>query len=138
MPEDNIEALKKEVEELRKKLNEKGEKQKKGMIEKASKGEVMSRAPFGYLMENGQLIPAQNYNEVEDIFNEFLNEKISLNKLADKHNFSVNGLKKILTNFTYIGKVKFSNQIHQGNHKPIISTTLFNHVQNKLENLGIK
>jgi len=138
MSEENIEQLKKEVASLRQKLNEKAENQKKGMIEKASKGGIMSRAPFGYLMENKKLIPAPNFAEIEEIFQEFLTGDISLTQLAGKHNLSVNGLKKILKNFTYIGKVKFNNQIHQGNHEPIISTTLFNHVQNKLERLGIR
>lgn len=133
-----IDELKKEIEELKQKLKEKGENQKKGMTEKASKGDVMSRAPFGYIIKDGKLVPAQNYVEIEEIFQEFLTSDISLHQLAEKHHLSVNGLKKILTNFTYIGKIKFNNQIHQGNHQPIISTTLFNHVQNKLERLGIK
>ena len=98
----------------------------------------MSRAPFGYNILGGKLIPAENSKEVEEIFEEFINEKISLRQLSEKHKFSVNGLKKILTNFTYIGKIKFNNQIHEGTHQPIVSSTLFNHVQNKLENLGIK
>jgi len=115
-----------------------GERQKKGMIKKAIKGKLMSRAPFGYKIENKKLIPAEYYKEVEEIFEVFLNEKISLRKLAEKHKFSVNGLKKVLTNFTYIGKIKFDSQIYEGNHEPIISSTLFNHVQNKLERLGIK
>jgi len=115
-----------------------GEIQKQGMINKASKGNLMSRPAFGYKIENNKLIPAQNSEEVREIFEEFLNEKIPLSQLAKKHNLSVNGLKKILTNFTYIGKIKFNNQIHDGNHEPIISSTLFNHVQNKLEKLGIK
>ncbi|MEK6875397.1 MAG: recombinase family protein [Nanoarchaeota archaeon] len=109
-----------------------GNLQKKGMINKASKGAIMSRPPFGYKIINRQLIPAENFREVEDIFQEFIRENISLNQLAKKHNFSVNGLKKILRNFTYIGKVKFGGEIHNGNHQPIISSTLFNHVQNKL------
>ena len=108
------------------------------MIQKAFQGSPMSRPPFGYNFKNKRLIPAQNFREVEEIFEEFLTSKISLTKLAQKHNFSVNGLKKILRNFTYIGKIKFNNQIHQGTHKPILSSTLFNHVQNKLERLGIK
>ncbi len=115
-----------------------GEVQKQGMISKASKGNLMSRPAFGYKIENNKLIPTQNSEEVREIFEEFLNEKISLSQLAKKHNFSVNGLKKVLTNFTYIGKIKFNNQIHEGNHESIISSTLFNHVQNKLEDLGIK
>ena len=112
--------------------------QKKGMIKKASQGKLMSRVPFGYLLEKGELIPAVNHHEIEEIFEEFLNSDVSLNRLAKKHNLSTNGLKKILKNFTYIGKVKFNNQIFEGKHQPIISSTLFNHVQNKLENMKIK
>ena len=135
-----LETLRKENEELRKeikKLKNRGEIQKQGMVKKAIKGGVMSRAPFGYLIENKKLIPAENKDEIIDIFEEFLNNKISLRQLAEKHSLSVNGLKKILTNFTYIGKIKFNNQIFEGNHEPILSSTLFNHVQNKLERLGI-
>ncbi len=115
-----------------------GEKQKKAMIKRAIKGNLMSRAPFGYKIEDKKLVPAENYKEIEEIFEEFLNEEISLTQLAEKHHLSVNGLKKILKNFTYIGKIKFNNQIYEGGHFPIISSTLFNHVQNKLERLGIK
>ena len=115
-----------------------GEKQKQGMVKKAIQGNLMSRVPFGYKIHEGKLIPAENFKEIEEIFEEFLNENLSLRKTAQKHKFSVNGLKKILRNFTYIGKIKFNNQIYEGKHQPIISTTLFNHVQNKLEKLGIK
>jgi len=143
-----IKILKKENKELRKELEElkskpsnssnRGEQQKSGMIKKASRGELMARPAFGYKLENKKLVPAENFRQVEDIFEEFLNSNISLTQLSKKHSFSVNGLKKILTNFTYIGKIKFNNQIHQGTHPPIISSTLFNHVQDKLEKLGIK
>jgi len=115
-----------------------GEVQKQGMVNKASKGNLMSRPAFGYKLEKNKLVPAQNSEEVREIFEEFLNENINLSKLSKKHNFSVNGLKKVLTNFTYIGKIKFNNEVHDGNHEAIISSTLFNHVQNKLERLGIK
>ncbi len=139
---EEIEKLKQENEILRKKLEElkkiRANQQKNGMIEKASQGFPMSRPPFGYKFLAGKLIRAENFKEVEEIFENFLIEKISITKLAKKHNFSVNGLKKILSNFTYIGKIKFNNQIHQGTHNPIISSTLFNHVQNKLERLGMK
>jgi len=128
------EELKREIEKLKSlKIN-----QKQGMIKKASQGNLMSRAAFGYKIFEGKLTPAENYKEIEEIFEEFLNENLSLRRLAEKHNLSVNGLKKILKNFTYIGKIKFNNQIHDGNHQPIVSSTLFNHVQNKLERLGIR
>ncbi len=130
--------LRKELDALKSELKSKTENQKKMMAEGASKGELMSRPPFGYVMDKKMLIPAQNFLEVEEIYNEFLDGQASLRQVAQKHKLSVNGLKKILKNFTYIGKVKFNNQIHSGNHKPIISTTIFNHVQDKLEGLGIK
>lgn len=115
-----------------------GEKQKKGMVKKAIKGNPMSRAPFGYKMVEGKLIPAENFKEIEEIFEDFLDRDLSLRRIAEKHRLSVNGLKKILRNFAYIGKIKFNNQVFEGEHKPIISTTLFNHVQDKLEEKGIK
>ena len=137
LKKENVE-LKKQIQELKQKIVNRGEIQKKGMVEKAVKGHVMSRAPFGYCLEEGILIPAENFREVEEIFEEFLNQNVSLRQIAEKHKFSVNGLKKILKNFTYIGKTKFNNQIFDGKHEPIISSTLFNHVQNKLEKLGVK
>lgn len=138
---DELEILKKENEELKneiERLKSIKSNQKQGMIKKAIKGNLMSRAPFGYKIEQGKLIPAENYKEIEEIFSEFLNEKTSLRKLAEKRQFSVNGLKKILKNFTYIGKIKFNNQIFEGTHQPLVSSTLFNHVQNKIEKMGIK
>ncbi len=136
-----LEELKKENEEMKKeieKLKSLKINQKQGMIKKASQGNLMSRAAFGYKIIDGKLVPAENYKEIEEIFEDFLNNNISLRQLAEKHHLSVNGLKKILKNFTYIGKIKFNNQIHEGTHQPIVSSTLFNHVQNKLERLGIR
>jgi DNA invertase Pin-like site-specific DNA recombinase len=138
---EELERLRKENEELKKeieKLKSIKVNQRNSMINKASKLNLMSRAPFGYQISQGKLIPAENSKEIEELFEEFLNQDISLRKLAEKHKLSVNGLKKILKNFTYIGKIKFNNQIHEGNHQAIVSSTLFNHVQDKLEKLGIK
>ena len=138
---EELEKLMKENAELKQeieRMNAIKDNQKKGMIKKAINGNLMSRAPFGYKIEDGKLLPAENFKEVEEIFEEFLVEKISLRKISEKHKFSVNGLKKILKNFTYIGKIKFNNQIFEGRHQPLVSSTLFNHVQNKLEKLGIQ
>jgi len=138
---DELNRLKRENEELKneiERLKTMRENQKKAMIKQAGKGNLMSRAPFGYKIEDKRLVPAENYKEIEEIFEEFLHEDLSLRRLAEKHKLSVNGLKKVLKNFTYIGKIKFNNQVYDGNHEPLISTTLFNHVQNNLERLGIK
>ena len=125
-----------EIEPFRKHAKTRGEVQKKGMIERASEGKHVSRVPFGYKWsKDGRLIPSENYREVEEIFEEFLQPEHSLTKLAKKHGLSINGLKKILRNFAYIGKVKFNGEIHEGNHKAIISSILFNKVQEKLDKL---
>jgi len=123
---------------LRKYSQTRGQEQKHGMISKASQGRVMSRAPFGYEIKNGGLVPAQNSKEVYEIFEEFLQKESSLHSVAEKHHLSVNGLKKILSNFTYIGKIKFNNQIYPANHPQILSPILFNKVQDKLEQIKKK
>jgi len=128
------------LEPFRKYAKLRGDSQKLGMIKKALKGQHVSRVPFGYEWDLRQkiLIPAKNSREVEEIFEEFLQPDNNLRRLSVKHNFSVNGLKKILRNFAYVGKVKFDGQISEGKHQPLLSTTLFNHVQNKLDKIERK
>jgi site-specific DNA recombinase len=115
-----------------------GERTKFSMDKKARDGGPITRAPWGYQMIDKKLVPTQNSFQVAELFQDFLNQDISLTKLAEKYDFSVNGLKKILKNQAYLGKVKFAGETHQGSHQPLLSSTLFNHVQNKLEKLGIK
>lgn len=119
---------------------DRGDSQKKGMIKKSSEGKHMSRAPFGYdwNLKEKMLITSQYSREVEEIYEDFLQPDSNLSKLAAKHNLSVNGLKKILKNFAYVGKVKFDGQIHEGKHPPLVSTILFNHVQDKLDKIKRK
>jgi len=119
-------------------VDSRGKKQKIGMLKKVIKGNIVSRPAFGYQLSAQGIIPAQNSKEIEEIFEEFLEKDMNLTRLSKKHNLSVNGLKKILSNFTYIGKVKFDGQIHPGNHQPLISSTLFNKVQDKLEKIRKK
>lgn len=110
---------------------------KKGMDEKSKQGIPVTRAPWGYKYEGKKLILGEHSYQVQEVFQDFLNQNISLTKLAKKYGFSVNGLKKILTNQTYLGNIKFDGQIHKGVHQALLSSTLFNHVQNKLEKLRI-
>ena len=44
------------------------------------------------------------------------------------------GIKKLLQNTTYIGKVKFGEQETEGQHQPLIDKQLFEKVQEKLKN----
>lgn len=106
-----------------------------GMKSKAEEGKIMSRAPLGYKIINKEIaVDEEKRLIVEQIFRKFLEQEISLNQLAKDFNFSVNGIKKVLKNFTYIGKIKFKGQILQGKHPGIVPNELFNKVQNKLEN----
>ena len=137
---DEIEILKKENQELRKEIErlsqQRGKNQKIGMASKASSGKIMSKPAFGYKIEKGKLIKDEEKSrKIQDLFQDFLQNNLSLNKLANKYGFSVNGTKKILKNFTYIGKIKFDNQTHEGQHEAIISSTDFNHVQDKLDGI---
>lgn len=104
-----------------------------GMKSKSKEGKVMSRAPFGYTLKNKQLIPdEENKFQVRDIFKAFLEEK-SLNQIAKAHGLTVNGIKKILKNHAYVGKVRFAGIISQGTHEPLIDFKLFNDVQKKID-----
>lgn len=127
-----------EIQTYRKQNKMGGIRQKNSMQLKAKKGKIMSRAPFGYKIVDGKIIPAETKLIVENIYEEFLNSNISLNKLSKKYGFSVNGIKKILTNFTYLGKIKFCGEVHDGIHESIISTSLFNQVQDKLDKTSRK
>lgn len=98
-------------------------------------GNLVTKPPLGYKVENKQLIPGNHSYVVQEIYQEFLNNKISLTQLSKKYGLSVNGLKKVLTNYTYLGKVKFDRQIITGKHQPLISSMLFNQVQEKLKSV---
>ncbi len=123
------------LESFRKHNLNKKDALKKAMHKTAKQGKIVSRPAFGYKLANNLLVPAENSDEVREIFEAFSNNA-SLNSIANAHNLSVNGVKKILKNFTYIGKVKFDNQILQGNHPSIISAELFNRVQSRFEQLS--
>jgi hypothetical protein len=106
---------------------------KQGMIAKSKEGKLVARPPLGYNVKKGELILDEEASEVvREIFKGFA-EGSSLNQLSKKYNLSVNGIKKILKNFSYLGKIKFDKQISQGTHKPLVSAELFNRVQQIFE-----
>ncbi|MBU2616290.1 MAG: HNH endonuclease [Nanoarchaeota archaeon] len=108
-------------------------KTKLGMIKSFKKGLHITKAPRGYKLVNKKLIVNESSaKNVKDIFEEFLNTNTSLTQIAKKHNLTTSGLKKLLMNTTYLGKVKFSNEESQGEHISIIDENLFKSVQEKL------
>ena len=111
-----------------------GDRTKFGMERKAREGGFITKAPKGYSLVNKELIiHEQEAEKVKEIFEEFLNLDISLTQLAKKHGMTTAGIKKLLKNTTYLGKVKFAGQESKGQHKPIIEDDLFKDVQNRME-----
>jgi len=113
-----------------------GDRTKFGMQRKAKEGGFITKAPRGYKIVDKVLTPDENAGEITEIYNEFLDSDISLTQLAKKNGMTAAGMKKLLKNLTYIGKVKFSSQISDGTHKPIVDVALFNKVQDKIKDLG--
>ena len=110
-----------------------GSRQKSGMIKKASQGIPVSRAPFGYEIIDGNLYPTEDAAKIHSLFRTFLNRNYSLQSLAKNFSLSVNGLKKVLSNRTYLGEIKFNSMIHKGHHQPLVSPEIFYAVQRKLK-----
>lgn len=110
-----------------------GDRTKFGMERKAKEGGFITKAPKGYILVNKELIIKDHEAEqVRKIFEEFLNSDISLTQLAKKHDMTTSGIKKLLKNTTYLGKVKFAGQESKGHHKPLIEEELFKSVQEKI------
>ncbi len=45
-------------------------------------------------------------------------------------------LHKLLTNVTYVGQVRYKDEVHDGEHQPIVNRSVFDHVQRKLRSNG--
>ena len=103
------------------------------MRSKASHGGFITKAPKGYKLINKKLlIDEQEAQQVREIFKEFLETSTSLTRLAKKHNMTTSGLKKLLQNTTYLGKVKFAKEESPGQHDAILDEELFEKVRGKL------
>jgi hypothetical protein len=123
----------KTIDTFRKYGQKLGNRQKKGMEKMASIGRPVTRAPLGYEIVNGNLTPNEDAVRVHSLFKTFLARNYSLNSLAKNFSLSVNGLKKVLSNRTYLGEIKFDGKIHKGDHPGIINPEIFYAVQRKLK-----
>jgi hypothetical protein len=110
-----------------------GGKQKSGMSKKAKQGRPVTRAPLGYDILDGKLVPNKDSARVHSLFKTFLSRDYSLNSLSKNFSLSINGLKKVLTNRTYLGEIKFDGNLHKGFHQQLISPEIFYAVQRKLK-----
>lgn len=124
------------LDTFRHSLHSISKKTKQGMKTQFVQGKHLTKAPRGYKIVDKQLIPATGSEEIALLFQEFLETDISLTRLAKNYNMTTAGIKKLLKNATYLGKVKFAGQISDGQHEPLIQTELFNNVQDKLEKIS--
>jgi hypothetical protein len=128
----------KSLETFRKYGQSTGSRQKKGMDEKAKQGKIVTRVALGYSLVNESLVPNETASKVHSIFRTFLNQNYSLNNMAKHYGLSVNGLKKVLKNRTYLGEVKFAGNLYKSNHPAIINPEIFYAVQRKLSEISKK
>ena len=139
------------------------EEVKKGMTEKAERGEFQSRPPYGYIMENKKLkILEEEAKIVRLIFEKFTNKEMKLLQIARYLNsigmktkkgvkFEKASIDYILHNPAYIGKVRWTPTeamqknwnhpdtiIRDSDHEPIIDTCTWDKAQERLqENIEI-
>lgn len=131
---------------------------KKGMVEKANRGEYQTKAPFGYKMIDKKLIVDSGPSKiVKMIYNDYLNG-ISFKGIAKKLNnmgiktsnnnkWEVRTIEYILRNPVYKGYTlwtpnaksswdyKFKSQngiLKKGSHKPIIEEEMFDNIQKQI------
>lgn len=109
-----------------------GERTSFGMARKNKEGGAVTKPPFGYKMVDKKLIASEEAAKVREIYTRFL-DGTSLNQLARDYDFSVNGIKKILQNRTYVGDVKFAGENNQGVHEAIVEKELFEAVQERVK-----
>ncbi len=131
---------------------------KRGMKERAGRGEPVAPPPIGYESKDGKWVPSADAEFVKGIFNDYLND-IGFRALATKYsnlglrtkrgNFPDNRfIEYMLRNPVYTGKIRWSIEgraastrhydnpnimITDGKHEPIISQELFDKVQAKID-----
>lgn len=133
---------------------------KKGMTEKAHRGQFQASPPFGYKMENKQLVIVEDEARIiQMIFDKFLNENYSFLGLAKAVNalgykthrgnpFENRTIEYILNNPVYCGMARWTptgkirrnftsedSVVKKSEHTPIISEEVFNKCKDRLSKL---
>lgn len=133
---------------------------KKGLTEKARRGERVGKAPYGYIMEEGKLLPhEEEFNIVRMIFDLFVSKNYTIagltsylneNKFRTKRGSSWTSitLNYIIANPIYMGVNRYNYRkrgsgkpnppedwiLTPSNNKPVIDEKTFNLAQKKLLN----
>src|SRR3989338_11407184 len=122
------------------------ENTKRGLRQKVRRGELPSLAPVGYLNDVRSkiiIVDKRRAPIIKELFEKFATGKYLLKDMSDF--LAENGIKskndvilrdrvpKILSNPFYYGHFRYSGEIHEGIHKPLISKKLFDLVQEVLK-----
>ena len=123
---------------------------KRGMRQKVRRGEYPGLAPLGYFNDPRTKNVAVDKNKVEIVCKAFELYAEGNSRLEDISNFlaqqgitSRNGkqLKRdrisfILSNPFYVGFFRYSKELYEGKHQPVVSKKIFDTVQNILKQKG--
>ena len=113
------------------------ERTKDKLLERAKKGMANGGlTPYGYMRQNKKLIPhPKEKKEIKSIFEKYLETKslsvvyrfLKIGGIKNKSgkNFSKTNISHILRNVVYAGKIKYNDEIYNGEHEPIISEEIF-------------
>lgn len=123
---------------------------KKGQKEKIAQGWIPTKPPNGYktIGETGHKIHVINEDTaplVRKMFELYATGNYSIKRLSIKmyaegmrsqlgHKLPHSRIHSLLREPFYIGKIKWNNELYDGKHEPMISTELFNKIQNMLTN----
>jgi len=89
-------------------------------------GEVLYRAPFGYMYQNKKLVKhPENAEKVKEIF-EMWNAGINYKEICQKFNIPPSTLYQMVRNPTYTGKIKYKGNLYLGKHPALIDEEIFN------------
>ncbi len=123
---------------------------KRGLRQKIRNGVWPSRAPLGYLNNpKTRLIDIDSDKAllVKKVFEFYASEHCTLREVAEKCNkigltqssgkpMTINQSRFLLSNIFYVGLMKYTNEIYEGAHEPLVSKKLFDKVQIILNERG--
>jgi DNA invertase Pin-like site-specific DNA recombinase len=152
LPTDNIVMMSVEFGMANQYIIDLSSNTKRGLYEKAKRGEYPGLAPMGYLNDlrtrlvivNRKIarivkrafeLYAEGNQGLQDIANFFASEGI---KTKNGKPIKRDKISYILSNPFYIGLFRYGGELHEGKHEPIISKQLFDKVQDVLKARGTR
>ena len=88
-------------------------------------GEVLYRAPFGYVYQNKKLVPdPENSGKLKEIF-EMWGEGINYKEISKKLNIHESTIYQIIKNPIYLGKIRYKGQLYKGKHPALVNQEIF-------------